>query len=113
MRKIAIVKIHNSSCYECGAQDLMQHITDWGEVTDKEYELLRNYVKRKNYHIVELCNDKIPTLIQEAIKEAELELKRQEQSRKKYEQDKKDRELKAARKKLEKAKKILEEAGEL
>jgi len=51
MPKVKILEIYGEYCDSCDVKPLTENITDWEEVTDKEYQMLKDWVCNKNnYH---------------------------------------------------------------
>lgn len=46
MRKIAIIQVVDSGCYECDYEKIITSITDWTSVNDEDYEFLRDAASR-------------------------------------------------------------------
>jgi len=41
MRKIAIITLGDVGCYECDYSNIITSITEWSEVTDEDFEILK------------------------------------------------------------------------
>lgn len=107
MSQIAIIK---PKLYFDGYDDynkIIESISDWSEVTDKELDLIMRYCHNYNYQVIERVDTK-PEFIIKTVQQALLEAK-------KHEEQEAKRKAEAEQKKLDRAlkKKAKDEAQEL
>jgi ubiquinone biosynthesis protein COQ9 len=118
MIKVAIIKVLNDKeyCQECGQYDIIvQSITDWVEISDEDYNLLRKYGLKDGYSLVVMPDNPkeiIKKTVMEHIETAKRSKARIEAEAKKREDRRKARELRKLAKTKEQEKKLLQQLKE-
>ena len=106
------VKVFESKHYYDGwgdGEEILKGITDWEEVSEKEYELLKT---RSPYIVLRQVEpQEYKSTIHSIISEINKREAAAKKSQEAYEAARKEREAKALQKKLDKAKKLLEQHG--
>lgn len=101
-----------SDCYDCDYNRLIEHVTEWEEVTDEELKLLKRFTEKYNYVVVEQV-EKQRSIIERGIKtvleEIRIEQERQAELKRIAEQKKQAQLLKKRAKDAEAEKKLLAE----
>lgn len=116
MKKIKLIKYYEKYSYGYEYDDVLRyHVgdTSWMEVTDEEFDFLKNNVYRiakdgERWTIVEDCDNQIPETIEQLKAMIENEKKKQLAQQEKYKKDNEEKKRKAKLKKFEKLKKELE-----
>lgn len=108
-----MLKIYDHRYYDYDSSiELINHITDWEEVTDDELRLLKRFADIKNYVVVK-CVENQRSIIERGIKtvleEIRIEEQRQQELKQIQEQKKQQRLLKKRAKDEEAEKKLLAE----
>lgn len=112
MKKIRIVRVIDKN-FDTGGDSyyngsiniaLLDGITDWEEVSDEDYELLKNnivYADKKHRHFIVELEDKreIKIHLRDIYNQIEEQKRRDEEERLKYEQEKEKRKLKTKKNK--------------
>lgn len=119
--KIAVIK---GSLFQFDAEDyfrknfLPEYITEWTEVTQKEYDLLKSFVGKRNSHfldyiLIEFPDQKmtINLLLENAKKENEKIEKLRKEQQERAEKNKKEKEVKTKEQKRKQFEKLKKELG--
>jgi hypothetical protein len=114
MRKIAILKMYGSTQYDCygdpnGYADLVHHITDWEEICEDDFQLLKRGIPNtyvgENYRLVIIEHvENQADVICKTVSAYKTLLRKQEEDRLRYEAEALRKREEAKRKKEEKAK---------
>jgi len=108
MRSVAIVKVWEF-CDDNYSSSLLDSITGFFEVDEKDYQILRRYLDTRNYRLIEKVEkEEFNEILQKCRETA----KKDEERLKKYEEREKNRIKNAAAKKKERELKQLEKLRE-
>lgn len=113
MKKIAIITSKSIIAdYDSGYSDIVTSISDWSEVSDEDYQLLRSWCGKNNSYSLlcreDVCENFIPRLVSEFTILAKAEKNQEEQEKIKREEAKQQRELKKRAKTEQAERKLLE-----
>lgn len=124
MPKVAIIKGREVASYDryddyASYYNIVEHITDWEEVTDEEVKILRQVAPFKNFTLIEFVENPkqfIAKTVKEYLADVKAEQERQAAEKKKKEeaalQRKIKKEAKTKESKLALLKKLQEELGD-
>lgn len=109
MKKIAIITVRDVSIGYEDQDTIVQSISDWAEVSDEEYTLLRRYLPSDTYILEFTPVEEIPLLVKDFLKKAEAEKEAELARKKAAAKKKRERDLKKKAKTEEQERLLLEE----